>query len=71
MFSFFHFLCFQCIIWNVEQAEPVNIVKCHTDTIFSIGWNRDGSLFGATSKDKMLRVLDPRQSTVVAVSICS
>ncbi|XP_025083235.1 coronin-2B-like isoform X3 [Pomacea canaliculata] len=61
---------YKCIIWNVEQAEPVNIVKCHTDTIFSIGWNRDGSLFGATSKDKMLRVLDPRQSTVVAETLC-
>nr|KAG5689184.1 hypothetical protein BaRGS_004018 [Batillaria attramentaria] len=55
---------YKCILWNVEQAEPVNIIDCHTDTVFSIAWNRDGSLFATTSKDKKLRTIDPRASTV-------
>ena len=59
---------FQCLLWNVEQAEPVNVVDCHTDTIFSIAWSRDGSLFATTSKDKKLRVIDPRTASAVAVS---
>ena len=55
------------MIWNVEQAEPVNIIDCHTDVIFSMSWNRDGSLFSTTSKDKTLRVVDPRAGKCVQV----
>jgi WD40 repeat protein len=58
----------QCIVWNVEQAEPVNIIDCHKDTIFSIAWSREGSLFATTSKDKQLRAIDPRVGTVIGVS---
>ena len=61
------FVCPQCIVWNVEQAEPVNIIDCHKDTIFSISWNREGSLFATTSKDKKLRTIDPRTCGVAAV----
>ena len=25
------FVCLQCIVWNMEQAEPVNIINCHSD----------------------------------------
>ncbi|KAK3094694.1 hypothetical protein FSP39_005010 [Pinctada imbricata] len=59
---------FQCILWNVEQAEPVNIISCHDDTIFSVSWNKDGSLFTTSCKDKVLRVLDPRIGDVAAES---
>ncbi|GAB1605739.1 coronin-2B-like isoform X3 [Argonauta hians] len=54
----------KCILWNVEVAEPLNIMHCHTDTIFSLTWNRDGSLFATTSKDRKIRVLDPRTAVV-------
>ncbi|XP_064595737.1 coronin-2B-like isoform X2 [Liolophura sinensis] len=57
-------LDFKCIIWNVEQAEPVNIMNCHPDTVFSLCWNRDGSLFATTCKDKKIRVVDPRAGYV-------
>ncbi|XP_048242760.1 coronin-2B-like isoform X5 [Haliotis rufescens] len=57
---------FKCFIWNVEQAEPVNVIGCHTDTIFSIAWSREGSMFATTSKDKKLRVIDPRSTNVIA-----
>ncbi|KAK7096473.1 hypothetical protein V1264_005768 [Littorina saxatilis] len=61
---------YKCIVWNVEQAEPVNIVDCHRDTIFSISWNRDGSLFATTSKDKKLRTIDPRTCAVACEAQC-
>ncbi|XP_050398683.1 uncharacterized protein LOC126816312 isoform X15 [Patella vulgata] len=55
---------FKCIVWNVEQAEPVNIIDSHNDTIFSMYWNNDGSLFCTTSKDRRIRVIDPRIAQV-------
>jgi WD40 repeat protein len=58
----------QCIIWNVEQAEPVNVINCHNDIIQSISWNREGSLYSTTCKDKTLRIIDPRVGDCVAVS---
>ncbi|XP_041355950.1 coronin-2B-like isoform X3 [Gigantopelta aegis] len=57
---------YKCLIWNIEQAEPVNVINCHRETIFSISWNHEGSLFATTSKDKKLRVIDPRTASVVA-----
>ncbi|XP_052265040.1 coronin-2B-like isoform X2 [Dreissena polymorpha] len=56
----------KCIIWNIETAEPVNIVSCHEDQIQSISWNRDGSLFATTCKDKLLRIVDPRVGNCVS-----
>ena len=61
-------LSMQCIVWNTETAEPINIISVHNDTIFSIAWNRDGSLFATTCKDKRIRIIDPRQGTIVMVS---
>lgn len=44
----------KCMIWNVEQAEPVNVIDCQSNIIQSISWNRDGSLFCMTCKDKKI-----------------
>lgn len=55
----------KCIIWNIATAECVRIVTVHPDTIYSISWNRDGSLFATTCKDKQIRVIDPRLGTIV------
>lgn len=57
---------FKCMLWNVESAECIQTIAVHPDTIFSISWNRDGSLFATTCKDKCIRVIDPRAGTVVA-----
>ncbi|CAH1789437.1 unnamed protein product [Owenia fusiformis] len=56
---------FRCILWNTETAEPINIISVHTDTIFGISWNREGSLFATVSKDKKVRVINPRSGEVV------
>lgn len=54
----------KCFLWNIERAEPINVMSCHTDTVFSISWNRDGSNFVTTSKDKKIRVVDPRGARI-------
>ena len=64
----FLFVYVQCILWNVEAGQLVRSIAVHPDTIFSLSWNRDGSLFATTCKDKKIRVIEPREGTVVAVS---
>lgn len=56
------------IIWNVGTGEPLISMDDHPDLIYSISWNRNGSLFCTTCKDRRLRVCDPRKREVVAVS---
>lgn len=59
------------IVWDVSCA-PLNgnsilkIIDCHVDQIYSLAINREGSLIATTSKDKMLRVIEPRRGIVVA-----
>jgi len=53
-------------VWDVE----VGIAKYKSDgaqnLIQSVDWNYDASLLTTNSKDKFLRIIDPRQQTVVA-----
>ncbi|XP_019752416.1 coronin-6 [Hippocampus comes] len=54
------------MLWNVATGEPLISVDDHPDLIYSISWNRNGSLFCTTCKDRRLRVCDPRKAEVVA-----
>lgn len=59
------------IVWDVSSA-PLNgnkilkIIDCHVEQIYSLAINRDGSHIATTSKDKILRVIEPRSGIVVA-----
>jgi coronin-2 len=59
------------IVWDVSPS-PLNgncilkIIDCHVDQIYSLAINREGSHIATTSKDKMLRVIEPRSGIVVA-----
>ena len=55
------------VIWNVESAEPLNTIDVHTDTIYSCCFNWDGSLLLTTSKDKKIRIINPRNSEIFEV----
>ncbi|XP_032784839.2 coronin-2B isoform X6 [Daphnia magna] len=57
-------------VWNVGTSTPINIIKCHPDVIYSMSFNRDGSLLATTCKDKQLRILDPRTGRVIKEGIC-
>ncbi|KAM9218675.1 coronin-6 isoform 3-T3 [Leptosomus discolor] len=55
------------ILWNVGTGEMLLVLEdMHTDLIYNVGWNRNGSLLVTTCKDKKVRVIDPRKQQVVA-----
>ncbi|NXT36742.1 CORO6 protein, partial [Pelecanoides urinatrix] len=55
------------ILWNVGMGEMLLVLEdMHTDLIYNVGWNRNGSLLVTTCKDKKVRVIDPRKQQVVA-----
>uniref|UniRef100_A0A8C8BGI9 Coronin n=1 Tax=Otus sunia TaxID=257818 RepID=A0A8C8BGI9_9STRI len=55
------------ILWNVGTGEMLLVLDdMHTDLIYNVGWNRNGSLLVTTCKDKKVRIIDPRKQQVVA-----
>uniref|UniRef100_A0A8C9WNU3 Coronin n=1 Tax=Scleropages formosus TaxID=113540 RepID=A0A8C9WNU3_SCLFO len=55
------------IIWNVGTGEAlINLEDVHPDVIYSVCWNRNGSLICTACKDKKVRVIDPRKEEVIA-----
>ncbi|XP_077165225.1 coronin-1C isoform X2 [Paroedura picta] len=55
------------LIWNVGTGEPlINLDDMHQDMIYNVSWNRNGSLICTASKDKKVRVIDPRKQEIVA-----
>lgn len=46
----------------------INLDDMHSDMIYNVSWNRNGSLICTASKDKKVRVIDPRKQEIVAVS---
>ncbi|XP_018604580.2 coronin-1C-A isoform X1 [Scleropages formosus] len=55
------------IIWNVGTGEAViTLEDMHPDVIYSVCWNRNGSLICTACKDKKVRVIDPRKEEIVA-----
>lgn len=56
-------------MWDVGAGEALTVIDCHVDIIYSLSFNRDGSRIATTSKDKKLRVIDPRTGLVISVNI--
>ncbi|XP_075450360.1 coronin-6 isoform X4 [Ascaphus truei] len=55
------------IIWNVGTGEAlINLDDIHSDLIYSVCWNYNGSLITTTCKDKKVRVIEPRKREIVA-----
>ncbi|XP_066266997.1 coronin-6-like isoform X2 [Branchiostoma lanceolatum] len=54
------------VIWNVGTEEPLSVIECHTDILWSCGWNYNGTRIVTTCKDKTLRVIDPRTGDVIS-----
>eukprot|EP00906_Rhabdomonas_costata_P014550 RCo020911 len=53
-------------LWDVERGAAQVSIECHTDQIFSADFNLDGGQICTSSKDKRLRVVDPRTAAVCA-----
>eukprot|EP00759_Apiculatamorpha_spiralis_P012750 PhF_6_TR19660/c0_g1_i1/m.28696/K13886/CORO1B_1C_6; coronin-1B/1C/6 len=54
--------------WDLEKGERSNFTL-HTDQIYSLNFNLDGSLVTTTSKDKKIRVVDLRANRVVSEAV--
>jgi len=52
-------------IWDVETGQGKFKVDGHSAIIQSCEWNYDGSLACTNAKDKFVRIIDPRQQTIV------
>ncbi|XP_059351296.1 coronin-2B-like isoform X2 [Daphnia carinata] len=57
-------------VWNIGTGTPINIIECHPDVIYSMSFNRDGSLLATTCKDKQLRIVEPRTGRVIKEGTC-
>ncbi|XP_006894887.1 PREDICTED: coronin-1C isoform X2 [Elephantulus edwardii] len=68
------------MVWQIPEngltlslTEPVVILEAlinlddmHSDMIYNVSWNRNGSLICTASKDKKVRVIDPRKQEIIA-----
>ncbi|KAI7813267.1 hypothetical protein IRJ41_016219, partial [Triplophysa rosa] len=55
------------IIWNVGTGEAmINLEDMHPDLVYSVCWNRSGSIICTTCKDKKIRIIDPRKEEIIA-----
>jgi coronin-1B/1C/6 len=53
-------------VFNVE-TQSVVLTYQHDDACNHVRWNRDGSQLASTSKDKKIRIFDPRQQETAQV----
>lgn len=52
-------------IWDIEQGEEMFSIGGFGDVVNSVSWNRLGSQLCTSSKDKKVKVIDPRAQEVV------
>mmetsp|Transcript_23402 Transcript_23402/g.58521 ORF Transcript_23402/g.58521 Transcript_23402/m.58521 type:complete len:450 (+) Transcript_23402:266-1615(+) len=52
-------------VWDVTKGEAKNSIEGFTGQIQSVAWSWDGASLAVASKDKKIRVLDPRANKVV------
>eukprot|EP00004_Rigifila_ramosa_P025509 TRINITY_DN7644_c0_g1_i3.p1 TRINITY_DN7644_c0_g1~~TRINITY_DN7644_c0_g1_i3.p1 ORF type:complete len:923 (-),score=214.36 TRINITY_DN7644_c0_g1_i3:39-2516(-) len=54
-------------LFDVNAGTQASVIAGkHNDAVTDLAWSFDGKLFATTSKDKFLRLFDPRANTVVA-----
>uniref|UniRef100_A0A8C4Q244 Coronin n=1 Tax=Eptatretus burgeri TaxID=7764 RepID=A0A8C4Q244_EPTBU len=55
------------VIWNVGTGEPLIVLDdMHSEVIYSVCWNYNGSLLCTACRDKCIRVINPRAGTILA-----
>ncbi|BFZ60390.1 Coronin-like protein crn1 [Saitoella coloradoensis] len=54
-------------LWDISTGQDKVTLK-HADIIQSLSWNRQGTLMVTTSRDKKIRIWDPRSPDAVKVS---
>lgn len=55
-------------LWDIEaQKESQSIHDKFEDQVLNLSFNYDGSLIATASRDKVLRVIDPRSNATIAM----
>ncbi|XP_076335049.1 coronin-2B-like isoform X2 [Tachypleus tridentatus] len=57
------------LVWNTAEGTLVKSIACHSDYIFSMSFNWDGTLLATTCRDKKLRIINPQKGTVIEETI--
>ncbi|XP_022254244.1 coronin-2B-like [Limulus polyphemus] len=57
------------LVWNTAEGTLVKSISCHSDYIFSMSFNWDGTLLATTCRDKKLRIINPQKGTVIEETI--
>lgn len=57
----------QILVWDTRRAALMQTIDLHSDVIYSLSLNRDGSRLTTTSRDKRLRIIDPRSGKLLQV----
>ncbi|KAK2563477.1 Coronin-7 [Acropora cervicornis] len=52
-------------VWDLQKQQSKYNLDSHGDLVQSFCWKGDGSLSATSSKDKKIRILDPRCSSIV------
>lgn len=53
-------------LWDIEAQAELKTFNDHAELIQSFEWNGDGSMIASTSKDKKIRLFDPRVEKSIA-----
>ncbi|XP_042237872.1 coronin-1A-like isoform X1 [Homarus americanus] len=61
---------YQILIWDTRRAALMQTIDLHSDVIYSLSLNRDGSRLTTTSRDKRLRIIDPRSCKLLQEGVC-
>ncbi|KAB7508068.1 Coronin-2B [Armadillidium nasatum] len=61
---------FLIIVWDVNHGKMIRSINVHSDIIYSISINRNGSRIATTSRDKKLRIIEPRTGKLLEEAIC-
>ncbi|KAL7640836.1 UNVERIFIED_CONTAM: hypothetical protein RMT77_009111 [Armadillidium vulgare] len=61
---------FLIIVWDVNHGKMIQSINVHSDIIYSISINRNGSRIATTSRDKKLRIIEPRTGKLLEEAIC-
>ncbi|XP_071846975.1 coronin-7-like isoform X2 [Apostichopus japonicus] len=51
-------------IFDISSGAEKLSIDGHNDTIQSLSWKQDGRLLATSGKDKTIRIVDPRQSSI-------
>ncbi|XP_010127370.1 PREDICTED: coronin-2A, partial [Chlamydotis macqueenii] len=61
---------YKIMIWNLDTvkaviSKPVKILDTHKDVVLSMSFNTDGSLLATACRDRKIRLIDPREGTIL------